>query len=131
MALERVDGVATRPHAVEVPYTRLAAEVLRRLAEEFVTRDGTDYGAAEKSLEEKVADVRRQLERGEAAIVYDAESETINIVREATMGDRSPKSKQRDQQQKTAAKASGSAAAQSKQAAQSRAPVLPGQKGKK
>ena len=46
------------------------------------------------------------------------------------MGDRSPKSKQRDQQQKNAAKATDSAAAQSKQAGQSRAP-LPAQKGKK
>ena len=65
---------------VEVPYTRLAAEVLRRVAEEFVTRDGTDYGSVEKTLEEKVTHLRGQLERGEAAIVYDAESETINIV---------------------------------------------------
>ena len=51
-----------------------------RGALEFVTRAGTDYGAVEKTLEEKVADVTRQLETGEAAIVYDAESETIDIV---------------------------------------------------
>ena len=116
--------------AVAVPPERLTADVLRRLVEEFVTRDGTDYGAVETSLDAKVADVRRQLERGEAAIVYDAESETINIVGEAIMGDRSPKSKQRDQRQKNAAKASDDAAAKQKQDAQSRAP-LPGQKGKK
>jgi uncharacterized protein YheU (UPF0270 family) len=65
---------------VEVPYARLSADVLRRVAEEFVTRDGTDYGAAEKLLEEKVTDVMRQLECGEVAIVYDTESDTINIV---------------------------------------------------
>jgi hypothetical protein len=65
---------------VEVPYTRLAADVLRRVAEEFVTRDGTDYGATEKTLEEKVTRLERTLERGEAAIVYDAETGTINIV---------------------------------------------------
>lgn len=75
-----VDDAAIRARAVEVPLWRVAADVLRRVAEEFVTRDGTDYGAAERPLEEKVADVRRQLERGEAAIVYDAESQTINIV---------------------------------------------------
>jgi uncharacterized protein YheU (UPF0270 family) len=28
-----------------VPHTALAPDVLRRLIEEFVTRDGTDYGA--------------------------------------------------------------------------------------
>ena len=71
---------------VEVPHTRIAADVLRRVAEEFVTRDGTDYGAAEKSLEEKVADVSRRLEHGEAAIAYDAESDTINIVPKGVPG---------------------------------------------
>jgi uncharacterized protein YheU (UPF0270 family) len=116
------------------------------VAEEFVTRDGTDYGAAEKTLDEKVAEVRRQLERGQAAIVYDAGSDTINIVpkgapgivqsmagaieTEANMGDRSPTSKQRDQKQKDVAKASDAAAAKSKQDAQSRAP-LPNLKGRK
>ena len=70
---------------VEVPYTRLPADVLRRVVEEFVTRDGTDYGAAEKTLAEKVEDVRRQLERGEAAIVYDAETATINLVPRALL----------------------------------------------
>ena len=45
------------------------------------------------------------------------------------MGDKSPKSKHRDQQQKDAAKASGAAAVNAKQAAHSHAP-LPGSKGK-
>lgn len=135
-----------RERTVEVPHGRVAADVVRRVAEEFVTRDGTDYSAAEKTLDEKVADVRRQLERGQAAIVYDAASDTINIVpkgapgivqsmagaieTEANMGDRSPKSKQRDQKQKDVAKASDAAAAKSKQDAQSRAP-LPNLKGRK
>ena len=39
------------------------------------------------------------------------------------MGDRSPKSKQRDQKQKNTAKASDAAAAKSKQDGQSRAPL--------
>ena len=69
-----------REDAVEVPHGRLASEVLRRLIEEFVTRDGTDYGDAEKDLEEKVADLARALERGEVVIVYEAESGTINVV---------------------------------------------------
>jgi uncharacterized protein YheU (UPF0270 family) len=128
-----------RQQTVEVPLGRVAADVVHRVAEEFVTRDGTDYGAAEKTLEAKVADVRLQLERGQAAIVYDAASDTINIVpkgapaivqsmagaieTEANMGDRSPKSKQRDQKQKDVAKAGDAAAAKSKQDAQSRAPL--------
>jgi len=65
---------------VEVPHAQLAPEVLRRLIEEFVTRDGTDYGAIERTLAEKVAVVMQQLATGEAAIVVDTESETVDIV---------------------------------------------------
>jgi len=65
---------------VEVPYAQLAPDVLRRLIEEFVTRDGTDYGAVERTLPEKVAAVMRQLAAGEAAIEVDPEHETIDIV---------------------------------------------------
>ena len=65
---------------VEVPHAQLAPEVLRRLIEEFVTRGGTDYGAVECTLAEKVADVVRQLEAGELAIVVDVEHELIDIV---------------------------------------------------
>jgi uncharacterized protein len=66
--------------AIEVPHTRIDAPLLQRVLEEFVTRDGTDYGGVERSLPEKVADVRSQLERGEAVIVYDPASETINVI---------------------------------------------------
>lgn len=65
---------------VEVPHEHLAPEVLLRLIEEFVTRDGTDYGAVERTLGEKVALVMRQLEAGELAIMVDTEDETIDIV---------------------------------------------------
>jgi uncharacterized protein YheU (UPF0270 family) len=47
---------------------------------EFVTRDGTDYGAVEKSEEEKLARVMAQLDSGEACVVFDPETETANIV---------------------------------------------------
>jgi uncharacterized protein YheU (UPF0270 family) len=66
--------------AIEVPPGDLAPETLRSLAEEFVTRDGTDYGAVEKTLHEKVAGLMRELEAGEAKIYFEAESGTINIV---------------------------------------------------
>ncbi len=46
---------------------------------EFVTRDGTDYGAVERGEEEKIARVMAQLDRGEARIVFDPATETTNI----------------------------------------------------
>lgn len=65
---------------VEIPLDALSAEALQGLIEAFVGREGTDYGARERTLEEKVADVRRQLERGEARIVFDPDTESINIL---------------------------------------------------
>lgn len=65
---------------VEVPYTALSADALRGLVEEFVTRDGTDYGVRERTVEEKCSDVMRQLERGEVKIVFDPASRSANVV---------------------------------------------------
>ena len=66
--------------AIDVPYTALQAETLRRLIEEFVTRDTTDYGVRERTLDEKVSDVMRQLRRGEVRVVVEQGSNTINLV---------------------------------------------------
>jgi uncharacterized protein YheU (UPF0270 family) len=65
---------------VIIPYTELSAEALRGVVESFVLREGTDYGEREISLDQKVAQVLRQLERGEARIVFDAELESVDIV---------------------------------------------------
>ena len=64
----------------EISAEDLSAEALRGLIEEFVTRDGTDYGAVERSVEEKIAQIRAQLASGEARLVFDPATETANIV---------------------------------------------------
>jgi len=66
--------------AVIVPHTELSAELLRAVIESFVLREGTDYGEREFSLEQKVARVSRQLERGEAQIVFDPGTDSVGIV---------------------------------------------------
>ena len=65
---------------LEVPISELSEEALRGVVESFVNREGTDYGAVERTLDEKVADVMRQLERGDARLVFDTETESIQIV---------------------------------------------------
>lgn len=65
---------------VVVPHADLSPAALRAVIESFVNREGTDYGRSEVSLERKVADVMRQLERGEALIVFDAKSTSVTIV---------------------------------------------------
>jgi uncharacterized protein YheU (UPF0270 family) len=67
--------------SVVVPYTELAPELLHAVIESYVLREGTDYGAKEFSLEDKVAHVVKQLKRGDAQIVFDPETESVSIVR--------------------------------------------------
>jgi len=84
---------------VELDPEQLSPGALRGLVEEYVTREGTDYGQGDWSLEEKVAQVFRQLDRGEARIVFDLDLESASIVTApelalhvldpATRGDRS------------------------------------------
>ncbi len=63
-----------------IPQSALSAETLSGVIKEFVLREGTEYGATEVSLETKVKQVQRQLDRGEVVIVFDQESESIDIV---------------------------------------------------
>ncbi len=64
---------------VVVPYTELDADLLRSVIESFVLREGTDYGEREISLADKVDRVIRQLERGDAQIIFDPQTETVDI----------------------------------------------------
>jgi uncharacterized protein YheU (UPF0270 family) len=68
------------PEPVFVPYQELSPEALRGVIESFVLREGTEYGAHDFTLDEKLAHVYRQLERREAQIVFDPNTETIEII---------------------------------------------------
>lgn len=58
----------------------LSEDALLGMIEEFVTRDGTDYGEVETSVDRRVQQVRKQLGAGEALIWFDSASETTHIV---------------------------------------------------
>lgn len=61
---------------------RLSREALLGVIDDFILREGTDYGHGEPSLEEKRATVIRQLRSGKVHVVFDGETETCSIVRE-------------------------------------------------
>ena len=65
---------------IVVPYAQLPADTLRAVLEAFVLREGTEYGAREFTLSEKVAHVLAQRERGEAQVIFDPESQSVDIV---------------------------------------------------
>ena len=63
-----------------IPLGCLDADTLTAIIEQFVLMEGTDYGEQPFTLVEKVAQVRAQLERGEANIVYSEKDESVTIV---------------------------------------------------
>ena len=65
---------------VDIPPARLQPDVLQALLEEFASRDGTDYGLHETTLEKKVDSLQRQLTRGDIKLLYDADSEQWDLV---------------------------------------------------
>ena len=65
---------------IEIPWDQLEAETLYALAEEFVTRDGTDYGEEEVALSRKVDQVLKGIKKKEYVIVYDQEMDNVHIV---------------------------------------------------
>ncbi|MEP7313705.1 MAG: YheU family protein [Pseudomonadota bacterium] len=65
---------------VEVPHTALSAAALQGVLENFVLREGTEYGERDFTLEQKVAQVLAQLERGDARVMFDPETQSVTIV---------------------------------------------------
>jgi uncharacterized protein YheU (UPF0270 family) len=74
-----------------IPYDQLSPEALSGLIGEFVTRDGTDSGYTRGTLAENVAMVRRQLDAGEAVVVFDSRTQTCNIVPAEVVRENMPK----------------------------------------
>ena len=62
-----------------IPVNRLSPEALQGVIEEFISREGTDYGEIEVSRETRFRQVRQRLESGLAVLIFDDETETTNI----------------------------------------------------
>lgn len=57
----------------------LSEEALVGVIDDFILREGTDYGEQERSLEDKRARVRAQLDAGTAEIWFDPQTETVTL----------------------------------------------------
>ncbi len=66
--------------AIQIPLDRLSQVAVERLIEEFIMREGTDYGEQERSLEVKKAEIRQQLLRRDVLILFDPETESTTLV---------------------------------------------------
>lgn len=66
--------------ALIIPPEHLSADALNGVIEAFIAREGTDYGEVELSFAEKIEQVRKQLQRGDAVIVFDVLTESCTLM---------------------------------------------------
>lgn len=60
----------------------LTEQTLVAVLESFILREGTDYGAVEISLQQKIINLRKRIDRQEIVLVFDPESESLNFLTE-------------------------------------------------
>ena len=66
--------------AIDIPLDRISPDTLRKMIEEFVTREWSELADSDYTLDEKVEQVLQQLKDKRAKIVYDCTSETWNVI---------------------------------------------------
>lgn len=65
---------------IEVPLEALSEAALEGIIENFIQREGTDYGVVEVAWDTKVNQVRKQLARGDVKVVFDPNTETVSLM---------------------------------------------------
>jgi uncharacterized protein YheU (UPF0270 family) len=63
----------------KIPFNKLSHKALQGVIEEFISREGTDYGEIEVPMETKFRHVKYKLETGSAVLIFDDETETTSI----------------------------------------------------
>ena len=88
MNLETVKDEPNDRMPLVIPPDQISKGALDGLIEEFVLREGTDYGVLEYSLEEKKQHVYSQLKSQKIAIVFDQILETVTLLTQQQFKDR-------------------------------------------
>ncbi len=63
-----------------IPLEQIPAETLLAIIEDFILREGTEYGAEDISKQAKIEQVKKQLVQGSAVLVYSELHESVNIL---------------------------------------------------
>lgn len=67
---------------MEIPKEALSEAALDGVIDNFVQREGTDYGVHEVAYETKIQQIRKQIEKGTVKIVFDPSTESVSLVTE-------------------------------------------------
>lgn len=77
--VQYVQGVWKMGH-VRISPEKLSAKALEGVVDEFISREGTEYGHKDYSLAEKRQAVLTQIDNGSAVISFDPDSNTTSII---------------------------------------------------
>ena len=65
---------------IEIPPNKLADEILVSIIEEFINREGTDYGKQEVKLDVQIKRARSKIMRGDVLIMFDPKTESCSLI---------------------------------------------------
>jgi len=65
---------------VEIPSDAISPEALRGIIDDFISREGTDYGVNEVLHETKVDQILRQIAKGDVKIAFDPNEESVTLL---------------------------------------------------
>lgn len=68
------------PRPLEIPFEQLSEDALTGVLEEYITREGTDYGMVERGVEAQLEKARGLLKSGKVVIIFDEVNERCQIV---------------------------------------------------
>ncbi len=69
-----------------VPFQQLSKDALDGVLEEYINREGTDYGAIEMSFSDKCDQVMMQIKQGQVLIVFDHDSQSVSLMLKEQLG---------------------------------------------
>lgn len=65
---------------IEIEPNQLSDSALSGIIENFILREGTDYGIVEVAYEKKEQQIRKQIQNGDIKIIFDQGSETVTLL---------------------------------------------------
>lgn len=77
---ERFDDESPEEGVILIPWQQLSADALDGIVEEYVTREGTDYGDYSFSLQDKKDQIFAQIRSGQVVIMFDPVSSSCQPV---------------------------------------------------
>lgn len=65
---------------VIIPYKKLSENTLKNLLESYISREGTDYGSYELTIDDKLSKARQDLKNGHVIIIWNLIDENLQIL---------------------------------------------------